>query len=72
MAVAGVKIKVALPDQACPPKGTARCRAVPVDTAVVARLQAPSGVNLARVASEMLAMVLGAIKDEDRSHSESP
>lgn len=35
-----------------------------MDTAVVARLQAPNGVNLARVASETLAMVLEAIKDE--------
>lgn len=64
MVAVGAKTKVASPDQACRLKGTARCRAAPVDTAAAARLQARNGVNLALVVSEMLAMVLEAIKDE--------
>jgi len=61
---AGAKTRVALPDQAWRLKDTARCRAAPVVTAVVVRLQALNGVNLARVASETLVMVLEAIRDE--------
>ena len=64
MVVAGVKIRVALPDQACLPKHTAKCRVVLVGTAVVARLQVLSGVNLALGVSAMLATVLEAIRGE--------
>ena len=62
--MAGVTIRVASLGQVWPLKGMAKCRAVRVDMVVAAKLQARSGVNLALVASAMLAMDLGVTKDK--------